>query len=238
MAVNSITNVFKKLMRVPPNRNFCPEAPDCPPIPSKWKVQKWEKVDFFERKKFYFWKCCRNSGWNLLPTLLATWWGPADPKTSGDANLDNSIEYSRSNEFLKFGRKHTFWCFSHTKQLKSHYDVKFLFENGHRTSSKDAIWLQTQLQIFSKNWWKCPQTEISVRGPPIDPQYRQNERFENGKKLIFSREKNFIFESVAEISVGICCRHFWQHDGDPSTPKSPETRIWTILWNIRGVTNF
>ncbi len=43
--------------------------------------------------------------------------------------------------------------------------------------------------------------------------------------LHFFRQKNLIFEVVAEISDIKCCRNFWQHDGDTLPPKCPETRL-------------
>ena len=41
--------------------------------------------------------------------------------------------------------------------------------------------------------------------------------------LQFFRQKNLIFEVVAEISDIKCCRNFWQHDWDLLHPKCPET---------------
>ena len=46
--------------------------------------------------------------------------------------------------------------------------------------------------------------------------------------LHFFRQKNLIFEIVAEISDRKCCRNFWQHDGDPPSQKCPETRFHEI----------
>ena len=47
-------------------------------------------------------------------------------------------------------------------------------------------------------------------------------------------QKFFNFESVARISDLSCCRNFWEHDGDPPTPKYPETRFQKIAWIIRS----
>jgi len=56
--------------------------------------------------------------------------------------------------------------------------------------------------------------------------------------LYFFRQKNLIFEVAADISDINCCRHFWQHDGDPLSHKYPMTRIQQILCVIRKVTSF
>ncbi len=85
------------------------------------------------------------------------------------------------------------------------------------------------INVFKKLIGAPPDGKFCPGGGLNTPQYPQNRRFENGKKLIFSIRKIFIFESVAEISVGSCCRNFWQHDGDLPTPKSTETRFFAIL---------
>ena len=58
---------------------------------------------------------------------------------------------------------------------------------------------------------------------PVKMKYRKCRFWPN-----FERQ-NLIFYIVAEISDRKCCRHFWQHDGDPLTPKCPETRFHEIL---------
>ena len=56
--------------------------------------------------------------------------------------------------------------------------------------------------------------------------------------LHFFRQKNLIFEIVAEISDRKCCRNCWQHAGNPPSQKCPETRFHEIWCIIRKVINF
>ena len=75
------------------------------------------------------------------------------------------------------------------------------------------------VRLFGLPWGFTPNQCASHQKIIFDqanPHPAQNEK---SKMPILAkiREKNPIFEVVAEISDRKCCRNFWQHNGDPPT---------------------
>ena len=87
---------------------------------------------------------------------------------------------------------------------------------------------KTNYKCFKKLFGMAPDRNFCP-GAPIYLSIPSKSKVRKSKNLDFAEKKFFDFEIVAGIRDRKCCRNFWQHDGDPPTKKSPETRFYEIL---------